>query len=50
MRDVRTGRLCHGRYADRDSDDADDADDDEEDDEDDLGYGNGSHMSRSERA
>ncbi len=34
-----------GRY----SDDADDADDDDEDDDDDLG-GNGSHMSRSERA
>jgi hypothetical protein len=34
-----------GRYA----DDADDADDDDEDDDDDLG-GNGSHMSRSERA
>ena len=30
-------------------DDADDADDDDEDDDDDLG-GNGSHMSRSERA
>jgi hypothetical protein len=34
-----------GRY----TDDADDADDDDEDDDDDLG-GNGSHMSRSERA
>jgi hypothetical protein len=35
----------NGRY----SDDADDADADDEDDDDDLG-GNGSHMSRSERA
>ena len=38
-----------GRYADdANADDADEDDDDEDDD--DLGYGNGSHISRSERA
>jgi hypothetical protein len=47
--DVDSDPYVTGSYADdADSDDADEDDDDE--DEDDLGYGNGSHVSRSEPA